>query len=167
MLDYGAVQNKDKSAFVRAEPANLTAAARAILAEIPEDLTFNLINRPGKDSYPITGVIYAVCSDRQSEGIANRSSISCVGRPTRDRRMWRRPILRRCRRNLSSAWITVSMRSRPRRNRGHCSSRRGVAVVGQPHAGPCLRVLPSHTYFAESPYMQALRQVLQRRLAVA
>ncbi len=66
-LDYGAVQNKDKSAFVRAEPANLTAAARAILAEIPADLTFDLINKPGKESYPITGVIYAVCLDKQSE----------------------------------------------------------------------------------------------------
>ena len=73
VLDYGAVQNKDKSAFVRAEPANLTAAARAILAEIPDDLTFNLIDKPGKDSYPITGVIYAVCSDRQPE--ASRKQI--------------------------------------------------------------------------------------------
>lgn len=66
-LDYGAVENKDKSAFIRAEPANLTAAARAVLAEIPEDLTFNLIDKPGKESYPIAGVIYAVCSDRQPE----------------------------------------------------------------------------------------------------
>jgi phosphate transport system substrate-binding protein len=65
-LDYGAVRNKDKSAFVRAEPANLTAAVRAILAEIPEDLAFDLINRPGKESYPIAGVIYAVCLDKQS-----------------------------------------------------------------------------------------------------
>jgi phosphate transport system substrate-binding protein len=68
VLDYGAVQNKDKSAFVRAEPANLTAAARAVLAEIPADLTFNLIDKPGKDSYPITGVVYAVCLDRHPEG---------------------------------------------------------------------------------------------------
>ena len=65
-LDFGAVQNKDK-AFVRAEPANLTAAASAILAEIPQDLTFDLIDKPGKESYPISGVIYAVCSDKQSE----------------------------------------------------------------------------------------------------
>ena len=71
-LDYGAVQNKDHSAFVRAEPANLTAAARAILAEIPEDLTFDLINKPGKDSYPIAGVIYAICSDRQPESSRKR-----------------------------------------------------------------------------------------------
>jgi phosphate transport system substrate-binding protein len=65
-LDWGAVQNKDQSAFVPAEPKNFTAAARAVLAEIPADLTFSLIDKPGKDSYPITGVIYAVCADRQS-----------------------------------------------------------------------------------------------------
>jgi phosphate ABC transporter phosphate-binding protein len=65
-LDYGAVQNKDK-AFVRAEPANLTAAAHAILGEIPTDLTFDLIDKPGKDSYPISGVIFAVCCQKQPE----------------------------------------------------------------------------------------------------
>jgi phosphate ABC transporter phosphate-binding protein len=65
-LDYGAVQNKDK-VFVHAERVNLTAAARAILGEIPDDLTFDLIDKPGKESYPISGVIYAVCSDKQSE----------------------------------------------------------------------------------------------------
>ncbi len=72
VLDYGAVQNRE-STFVRAEPANLTAAVRAIHAQIPEDLTFNLIDKPGKDSYPIAGAIYAVCSDKQSE--TNRKRI--------------------------------------------------------------------------------------------
>ena len=67
VLDYGAVQNKDKTAFIRAEPANLTAAAGAILAQIPEDLTFSLIDKPGKDSYPIAGVVYAMCLDQQPE----------------------------------------------------------------------------------------------------
>ncbi len=71
-LDYGAVQNKDKS-FTRAEPANLTAAVREIHTKIPEDLTFSLTDQPGKDSYPIAGVIYAVCSDKQSE--SNRRQI--------------------------------------------------------------------------------------------
>ena len=60
-LDYAAVQNKDKTAFVRAEPDNMTAAVRGILAEIPEDLSFNVANKPGKDAYPICGVVYAVC----------------------------------------------------------------------------------------------------------
>ncbi len=71
-LDYGAVQNKDKSAFVHAEPANLTAAARAVFAAIPEDLTFDLIDKPGKDSYPIAGVVFAVCADRQPESDRKR-----------------------------------------------------------------------------------------------
>ena len=66
-LDYGAVQNHDKSAFVRAEAANTTAALQAILNEIPDELTFSLADEPGKDSYPISGVIYAECSYVQPE----------------------------------------------------------------------------------------------------
>jgi phosphate transport system substrate-binding protein len=71
-LQYGAVQNKDKK-FVRAEPENLTAAVRAALPEIPEDLAFGLANKPGADSYPISGVIYAVCYQKQPE--ANRQHV--------------------------------------------------------------------------------------------
>ena len=67
-LDHGAVQNHDKTAFVRAEPANMTAALQAMLAKAPDDLTFDLTDKPGKDSYPITGVIYALCTDVQPEG---------------------------------------------------------------------------------------------------
>ncbi len=67
-LDYGAVQNHDKTAFLRAEPANTTAALQAILGEIPDDLTFNLADKPGKDSYPIAGVIYGLCRSVQPEG---------------------------------------------------------------------------------------------------
>ena len=55
------MQTKDKTGFVRAEPENMTASAASILADIPEDLIFNLTNKPGKNSYPISGVIYAVC----------------------------------------------------------------------------------------------------------
>jgi phosphate transport system substrate-binding protein len=60
-LDYAAVENKDKSAFVRAEPENMTAAA----AGLPDDLVFNLANKPGKDAYPISGAIYAICFQAQ------------------------------------------------------------------------------------------------------
>jgi phosphate transport system substrate-binding protein len=67
VLQYGAIQNRDKTAFVRAEAENMTAAAQGTLAEVPEDLTFDLINKPGKDSYPITGVIYAVCYRTQPD----------------------------------------------------------------------------------------------------
>jgi phosphate transport system substrate-binding protein len=63
-LDYGAVENREGE-FVRAEPANMTAAATAALGEIPEELTFDLTNRPGKESYPIAGVIYAICTSAQ------------------------------------------------------------------------------------------------------
>jgi phosphate transport system substrate-binding protein len=72
-LDYGAVQNKDKTAFVRAEPENMTAAVRGILTDIPEDLTFDLADKPGKDAYPISGVIYAVC--RQALPPAHRQQV--------------------------------------------------------------------------------------------
>jgi phosphate transport system substrate-binding protein len=60
-MDYGAVQNKDKSQFIHVKAENMTAAAQGMLAEIPEDLTFQLTNRPGKDSYPICGAVWAVC----------------------------------------------------------------------------------------------------------
>jgi phosphate transport system substrate-binding protein len=72
VLDYGAVQNHDKSAFIRAEPSNTTAALEAILDKLPEDLTFELTDKPGKDSYPIAGVIYGLCSDVQPEGQKQR-----------------------------------------------------------------------------------------------
>jgi phosphate transport system substrate-binding protein len=64
-LDYGAVENKDRTAFLRASPESITAALKSMLADVPEDLTFKLTNRPGKDSYPICGVIYAVCYQNQ------------------------------------------------------------------------------------------------------
>ena len=62
---YGAVQNKDKTAFIHAEPDNITAAAQGLIASIPEDLTFRLTNKPGQDSYPISGGIWAVCYQNQ------------------------------------------------------------------------------------------------------
>jgi phosphate transport system substrate-binding protein len=66
-LDYGAVQNHDKTAFIRAEPANTTAALTAILDKVSDDLTFDLTDKPGKDSYPIAGAIYGLCSSVQPE----------------------------------------------------------------------------------------------------
>jgi phosphate transport system substrate-binding protein len=72
-LDYGAVQNKDKK-FVRAEPENMTAALRAAIADMPTDMTVNITNRPGAETYPISGVIYAVCNESQTE--SNRKMIT-------------------------------------------------------------------------------------------
>jgi phosphate transport system substrate-binding protein len=72
-LQHAAIQNKDKTAFVLAEPENMKASVQGTLADIREDLTFNLANKPGKDAYPISGVIYAVCYQAQPE--ANRKTV--------------------------------------------------------------------------------------------
>jgi phosphate transport system substrate-binding protein len=72
-IPYGAVQNKDKSAFLHADPENMTATAKALTAAIPEDLTFQLTNKPGKDAYPICGAIWAVCY--QNQPAANRQLV--------------------------------------------------------------------------------------------
>jgi phosphate transport system substrate-binding protein len=73
VLDYAAIQNHDKSAFVRAEPEGMTAALAGLVAGIPAELTFDLSNKPGKDAYPISGVIYAVC--RESQPAARRQPV--------------------------------------------------------------------------------------------
>ena len=57
----GAVQNKDRSAFIKATPENMTAALKGLSAGHPADLVFSLTNQPGRDAYPISGVIYAAC----------------------------------------------------------------------------------------------------------
>jgi phosphate transport system substrate-binding protein len=72
VLDYAAVQNKDKSGFVRAEPETLTAAAASVLPTVPDDLVFDLANKPGKDAYPISGVVYAVCFQTQPAATRQR-----------------------------------------------------------------------------------------------
>jgi phosphate transport system substrate-binding protein len=64
-MQYGAVQNKDKNAFIHAESENMTAAVHGLLADIPDDLTFKLTNTPGKGSYPICGAVWAVCYQNQ------------------------------------------------------------------------------------------------------
>jgi phosphate ABC transporter phosphate-binding protein len=64
-IQYGAVQNHDQSAFIHAEAKHMTAAAHAQLASILGDKSFELMNGPGKESYPITGAIWAVCYQHQ------------------------------------------------------------------------------------------------------
>jgi phosphate transport system substrate-binding protein len=64
-VPYGAVENHDHTVFIHAEAANLTAAVTGQLANLPEDLSFHLTNRAGKDAYPISGVIWAVCYQAQ------------------------------------------------------------------------------------------------------
>jgi phosphate transport system substrate-binding protein len=64
-LPHGAVQNKDKTAFIQASAENMTAAAQGLVADIPEDLTFKLTNQAGKDAYPICTAIWGVCYQSQ------------------------------------------------------------------------------------------------------
>jgi phosphate transport system substrate-binding protein len=72
VLDYPALQNKDKTAFVRAEPEAMTAAAAGLIPALPDDLVFGLVNKPGKDAYPISGVVYAVCLQTQPAATRQR-----------------------------------------------------------------------------------------------
>jgi len=72
-LEYGAVQNQDKTGFLRADGENMTGAAREAISELQSDLTFEVANKPGPKSYPISGVIYAVCYRTQPE--ANRAMV--------------------------------------------------------------------------------------------
>ncbi len=67
-VGYGSVQNKDKTAFIKAEASKMTAAAEQELPKIRADLSFTLTNKPGKDSYPICGAIWAVCYQKQPTG---------------------------------------------------------------------------------------------------
>ena len=64
-LDYAAVQNRDRTGYIRAEPETMTAAAAGLLGNLPDDLVFDLANKPGKNAYPIAGIIYAVCFQNQ------------------------------------------------------------------------------------------------------
>jgi len=64
-IQYGSVQNKDKTAFVLAKPETMTAAAKAAQDASPNELPTDLTNQAGKDSYPICAVDWAVCYQQQ------------------------------------------------------------------------------------------------------
>lgn len=65
-IAFGRVQNKDGE-YPEPNLASVTAAARNALLnkQIPSDLRFTLTNAPGKDSYPISGVSWALIYSRQ------------------------------------------------------------------------------------------------------
>ncbi len=64
-LQYGAVENKDRSNFIHVDTKNMTAAVHGVLADIPDDLTFPLTNARGHAAYPICGAVWAVCYQNQ------------------------------------------------------------------------------------------------------
>ena len=64
-LDYAAVQNKDKTGYVRAEPENMTAAASGRLADLPDDLVFDLAEQIRAGRVPDHRRVYAVCFRNQ------------------------------------------------------------------------------------------------------
>jgi phosphate transport system substrate-binding protein len=64
-VPFGLVQNAE-GVPVKASVESVTAAAKAILPKIGEELAFSLANAPGKDSYPIGGATWAVVCAKQS-----------------------------------------------------------------------------------------------------
>jgi phosphate ABC transporter phosphate-binding protein len=66
-IPFGLVKNKE-GAFVKASLGSVTAAAKAGLTDIPADLRYSLTNPPGKESYPISGTVWAVVYERLPAG---------------------------------------------------------------------------------------------------
>jgi phosphate transport system substrate-binding protein len=58
-LKFGAVRNKDGT-YVVPSFESVTAAAAALLKDIPDDLRYSLVDAPGADSYPIAGTAWAL-----------------------------------------------------------------------------------------------------------
>jgi phosphate transport system substrate-binding protein len=67
-IGYGTVQNS-AGRFVRATPASITAACKAMAESIPADFRVSLIDAPGKDAYPIASFtwIYLPTSGASAE----------------------------------------------------------------------------------------------------
>jgi phosphate transport system substrate-binding protein len=58
-IAFGFVQNKEGE-FPEPGLESVTAAAKGALANIPDDLRYSITNAPGKESYPISGTVWAV-----------------------------------------------------------------------------------------------------------
>jgi phosphate transport system substrate-binding protein len=65
-ISFGKVKNR-MNKFILADMANVSAAAKGAVtaADMPEDLCFNLTNKPGDDTYPICGAVWAVLYRKQ------------------------------------------------------------------------------------------------------
>jgi phosphate transport system substrate-binding protein len=66
-IPFGVVQNRDGE-FATPSLESVTAAAKNALTAIPDDLRYSLTDAPGKDSYPISGTVWAVIYENQPPG---------------------------------------------------------------------------------------------------
>jgi phosphate transport system substrate-binding protein len=66
-IKFGRVRNKEGTA-VQPSLESVTAAAENALTKIPEDLRYSITNAGGKDSYPISGTVWAVIYLKQPAG---------------------------------------------------------------------------------------------------
>ena len=66
-ITFGPVQNQEGQ-FIKPNLESVTAAAQGALIHIPEDLRYSLTDAPGKDSYPISGTVWAVIYVAQPAG---------------------------------------------------------------------------------------------------
>jgi phosphate ABC transporter phosphate-binding protein len=66
-IKFGVVQNQE-GGFIMPSLESVTAAAKGVLTNIPEDLRYSLTNAPGKESYPISGTVWAVIYVNQPPG---------------------------------------------------------------------------------------------------
>jgi phosphate transport system substrate-binding protein len=63
-MSYGLVRNQ-AGEFIKADPGSVTAAADNSLKEIPDDLRYSITDAGGKESYPISGTVWAVLYQKQ------------------------------------------------------------------------------------------------------
>ncbi|MFL5245297.1 MAG: phosphate ABC transporter substrate-binding protein PstS [Gemmataceae bacterium] len=63
-IEYGQVVNKEGAA-IKADLKSVTAASDNVLRNIPDDLRYSITNAEGKDSYPISGTVWAVVYENQ------------------------------------------------------------------------------------------------------
>ncbi len=66
-IPYANVVNKEGMA-IKPSMESVTAAAEAALENIPDDLRYSLTDAPGKDSYPISGTVWAVAFINHANG---------------------------------------------------------------------------------------------------
>ena len=82
-LPVGRVRNQALQ-FVAPTPAGVSAAAAAVLPEIPPDLRYSLTDAPGAESYPVAGTVWAVLSADQTANPTGTELVSFLRWATRD-----------------------------------------------------------------------------------